>query len=117
MSSRFDDDASPSGQRAASRSTASLAPGERGKVLAVGRGEALDHLAVDLLRRLGQADLLVHVARPLCRAHAHHVLLRLVVPAAAALLGELLAGLVPDLLGVEQQAVEIEDDRLDHSAA
>ena len=40
----------------------------------------------------------------------------LLVPAAAALLGELLAGLVPDLLGVEQDAVEVEDDRFDHSA-
>jgi hypothetical protein len=39
------------------------------------------------------------------------------VPAAAALGGELLARFVPDLLGVEQDAVEVEDDRGDHSAA
>jgi hypothetical protein len=39
------------------------------------------------------------------------------VPAAAALLGELLAGVVPNLLRVEQHAVEVEDDRVDHRAA
>ena len=36
-------------------------------------------------------------------------------PAAAALPHELLADVVPDLLGVEQDAVEVEDDRLDHA--
>ena len=35
ISSRFDEDASPSGQRAASRSTASRAPGSEGQLLAV----------------------------------------------------------------------------------
>jgi hypothetical protein len=38
------------------------------------------------------------------------------VPAAAAFSGQRLAHLVPDLLGVEQQAVEIEDDRVDQTA-
>ena len=42
---------------------------------------------------------------------------RLAVPAAAALAGELLAHLVPDLLGVEQDAVEVEDDGVDHAIA
>jgi hypothetical protein len=37
------------------------------------------------------------------------------VPAAAALAGQPLARAVPDLLGVEQHAVEVEDDRLNHS--
>ena len=41
--------------------------------------------------------------------------LRALVPAPAALARELLAHLVPDLLGVEQDAVEVEDDRLDHA--
>ena len=36
------------------------------------------------------------------------------VPAAAALARELLAHVVPDLLGVDQQAVDVEDDGLDH---
>jgi hypothetical protein len=39
------------------------------------------------------------------------------MPAAAALLRQLLARAVPDLLGVEQHAVEVEDDGVDHSAA
>ena len=33
---------------------------------------------------------------------------------AASLLGDLAPGLVPELLGVEEDAVEVEDDRLDH---
>ena len=37
------------------------------------------------------------------------------VPAAAALVRELLAHLVPDLLGVDEHAVEVEDDGVDHS--
>ena len=49
-------------------------------------------------------------ARPLGRAHAHHRRLRALVPAAAALADELLAHVVPDLLGVDDHAVEIEDD-------
>ena len=44
----------------------------------------------------------MHVARPLGRAHAHHVPLRARVPAAAALVRELLADAVPDLLGVDR---------------
>jgi hypothetical protein len=32
----------------------------------------------------------------------------------AAFVGELLAHLVPDVLGVDEHAVEVEDDRLDH---
>ncbi len=39
------------------------------------------------------------------------------MPAAAALLGQLLPDLVPDVLGVDHDAVEVEDDRFDHSAA
>jgi hypothetical protein len=33
------------------------------------------------------------------------------------LVGELLARLVPDLLGIEQDAVQVEDDGCDHRAA
>jgi hypothetical protein len=57
----------------------------------------------------------VHVARPLLRAHPHHVALRLLVPAAAAFPGKLLPYLVPNLLGVEQETVHVEDDSLDHA--
>ena len=35
------------------------------------------------------------------------------LPAAAALARQLLAHLVPDVLGVDEHAVEVEDDRLD----
>ena len=38
------------------------------------------------------------------------------MPAAATLAGELLAHLVPDLLGIQQEAVEVEDDGVDHRA-
>jgi hypothetical protein len=37
------------------------------------------------------------------------------VPAAAALADEVLADLVPELLRVEQQPVQVEDDRVDQS--
>ena len=58
--------------------------------------------------------IVVEVPRPFLGAHTHHVRLRAVVPAGAPLADEPLAHLVPDLLGVEQQAVEVEDDGLDH---
>jgi hypothetical protein len=38
------------------------------------------------------------------------------MPATAALPGELLAGGVPQLLRVEKEAVQVEDDRVDHRA-
>ena len=56
----------------------------------------------------------MHVPRPLRRAHAHHRPLRVLSPAASSLVRDLPARLVPDLLGVEQHAVEVEDHRLDH---
>jgi hypothetical protein len=52
---------------------------------------------------------------PLGRAHAHHRALHLVVLAAAALAHVRGAHVVPDLLGLDQHAVQVEDDGLDHS--
>ena len=69
----------------------------------------------DLVGRLGKPDDLVHVARPLGRAHAHHVRLRAVRPLAAALARQLFSHLVPEPLRVEEQPVEIEDDGVDHA--
>jgi hypothetical protein len=57
----------------------------------------------------------VHVARPFERAHAHHRPLRRLVVAGAALAGEGLPDLVPDLLRLDEHAVEVEDDGLDHA--
>ena len=71
-------------------------------------------LVVDLVGGLWQPDDVVHVTRPLGRAHAHHVRLRLRVPAPAALARELLAYVVPHVLGVDEHPVEVEDDGLDH---
>ena len=76
-----------------------------------------DDLVVDLLRRLREPELVVHVARPFGRAHPHHVRLGAVVPPPAALAHEPLAHVVPDLLRVDDDAVEIEDDGPDHGAA
>ena len=56
------------------------------------------------------------MARPLRKAHAHHVPRSALVPAAATLLGELLANLVPDVFGVDQDPVEVEDDGFDHES-
>ena len=83
-------------------------------MLAVEVAHPADHLIVDLLRGLRQAELVVQVPRPLVGAHSHHVPLRLLVPAPAALADELLARRVPDLLGVDQDSVEVEDDGVDH---
>jgi len=77
----------------------------------------LDDQPVQLVGRVSKTELLVHVARPLGRAHAHHFCLRAFVPPAASLTRESLAHFVPDLLGVEQKAVEIEDDGADQTAA
>src|SRR4029077_7764559 len=76
--------------------------------------QALDALFRDPFRRVGQADHVVHVPRPLGRAHAHHRPLGVGPPVPATLLRDLAPSLVPELLGVEEDAVEVEDDRLDH---
>ena len=75
--------------------------GNERQVLPVERFEPAHDLGRDLLGRLGQAELVVHVPRPLVRAHAHHRPLRTLVPAPAALLHELSSRLAPDLFGVE----------------
>ena len=89
--------------------------GQQRQPLAVARLHAADDFGVDLLRRLREPELLVHVARPFERAHPHHVALRPVVPAAAALPRELLPFRVPDLLRVQEQPIQVEDDGVDHS--
>ena len=75
--------------------------------------EPAHDLVRDLLGGSRKADPLVHVARPLERAHAHHVALRALRPGEAALERELAPCLVPDLLAVDQHAVHVEDDGLD----
>ena len=70
--------------------------------------------AGDLLGRHRHPQLLMHVARPLRRAHAHHRPDRVIGPGSTLLAHELLARGGPDFLGVDQHAVEIEYDRLDH---
>ena len=62
------------------------------------------------------AGRLVQVPRPLGRAHAHHRALDLRVVAAAALADVRLAHRVPDFLGLDQHAVHVEDDGVDHRA-
>ena len=86
---------------------------DQGQFLGVALEQSSHDLVVDLLRRVGEPDDVVHVPRPLGRAHAHHVRLSSLVPGAAALAGELLANLVPDVLRVDEHAVEVEDDRFD----
>ena len=110
ITSRFDDEARPSGHFAASRSTASTAPATSGSDSWYRASSRSHDLGVDLLRRLGETDHVVHVPGPLGRAHPHHVRLGAVVPAAAALARELLADLVPELLRVDQHAVHVQND-------
>src|SRR5262249_39588881 len=85
------------------------------KPLAVEPLEPADDLVGDLLWRQVDAEVIVHVPRPLDRAHPHHVPLRPRVPPAAKLPRQLLASGIPDLLVADQHAVEIEDDSPDHS--
>jgi hypothetical protein len=89
--------------------------GQQRQVLAIALLEPADDLRVDLVRRLAEPDDVVHVARPLRRAHAHHVPLRAAGPAAASLLRELFTNVVPDLLAVEQNTVHVEDHGRDHA--
>ena len=97
---------------------APLARPARAAVLAVAGPHQLDDVGVDLGRRSRvDAELLVDEARPLRRAHAHHRPLRLGVVAAAPLADVPLAHVVPDLLALDEHAVEVEDDRLDDSHA
>ena len=84
---------------------------EQRKVRLVGGGHPIDHGIVDLRRLHRHTEAVVHVARPLLRAHAHHVGGRAVVPCAAAVAHDLLTRRVPHALRLDQHAVEIEHDR------
>ena len=112
ISSGFDDEAIPSGHRSASRRTASTAPGISGGSRAVADEHPLDDRVVDLGRRARNAERLAQVARPLGRAHPHHRPRRLGGVRQAEPAHVLLAHLVPHLLGVDDHAVEVEDDGL-----
>ncbi len=116
MSSRFDDDASARRKpAAASRSTVSTRARDDRQVGLVAREHPTNDLGVDHLGRLAEPDGLVEVPRPLARAHAHHRLLGLRRVPAAPLVGQLLAHLVPQVLGVDEHAVHVEDDGFDRS--
>ena len=108
MTGRFEEDARPSVCVCASRSIASFAPGQQRQVLAVAGQHRLDDGGVDLVGRELGAELLDDVDRPLLRAHAEHVAGGRVLPLAAVGGDDVLAGLVPGLLGVHQDPVQIE---------
>ena len=91
-------------------------PGHERQVLAVRDEHPADDLGVDLLRLVRDADGVVEVLRPLAGAHAHHRALHPGVVASASLVHVGLAYRVPDFLGVDQHAVEVEDRGVDHSA-
>ena len=110
----MDDDASPSGQRLGQAADGLRGAVDERELLPIPILHPLDDDPVQLLGRLREPELVVEVLRPLRGAHPHHVRLRAVVPAATALADQTLAHLVPDLLGVEEQAVEVEDDGFDH---
>jgi len=67
--------------------------------------------SVDLVRVVRNSGLLVEEPRPFGRAHAHHRPLHVLVVSAAPFAHVALAHRIPDLLGLEQHAVEVEDDR------
>ncbi len=115
MTCLFEDDASASGQRAAIRATASSAPGSSGSRSLVALEHVRDDAIGDLRRLERHAQRLVHVARPLRRAHAEHRLGRPVGPLEPVLGDERPAPAVPGGLRVEQQAVEVEDDGADQA--
>ena len=116
ISSGFDDDAIASGQRSADPPHRVDRAGNQRRPVRVALEHSLDHLGVDLLRRPRDAERVGHVARPLGRAHPHHVARRALGERPAGLAGEPDPHLVPHLLGVDDHTVEVEDDRVDHSA-
>ena len=73
---RFEEVASPSGHRAASERDRLDRAGQQRSTFPVALREAVGDLGGDLLRRNRYPELVVHVARPLGRAHAEHVPLR-----------------------------------------
>jgi hypothetical protein len=89
--------------------------GDQWQALAVPRLHPPHDLGRDLIRLLGNAQLVVHVPGPLQGAHPHHGALRLVVVPRPALLREPGAHLIPELLRLDEHAVEVEDDCLDHA--
>src|SRR4029079_9373551 len=70
----------------------------------------LDHRAVDLVGRQLRAELLDDVDRPFLRAHAEHVARGRVLPRAAVGGHDVLAGLIPGLLGVHEDPVQVENN-------
>src|SRR5262245_29673744 len=73
----------------------------------------LDDVRVHLLGRPRDTEVVGEVGGPFLRAHAHHRPLRLFVIASAEAHDVVAAYLVPDLLRLDQHAVEVEDDSLD----
>ena len=114
ISSRFDEDASPSGQRAAERAHGVDAPGSSGSCSRYMRSIRAHDLPVDLFTGELDAELVVHVGRPLRRAHAEHRRGRLLAPAPAGRADELLAWPRSTAARNRQDAVEVEDHRVDH---
>ena len=114
ISGRFDELARPRGQWREPFDGRDCAGHER-EALAIAHAHPAHDLRVDLVGRLGEADGLVHVLRPLGRAHPHHVPLRALVPAPAPLTRDP-SRRVPDRLRVEQDSVHVEDDCLDQAA-
>jgi low temperature requirement protein LtrA len=83
---------------------------QRQRLLIAG-GDPGHRLGDDRGRRHRHAELLGHVSRPLRGAHAHHGGRRPRDPVASPGTDQPLADGVPDLLALDQDPVEVEDDR------
>ena len=88
---------------------------EQRQPLAVPGEQAPHDLGVDLARVTVDLQVVAHVDRPLRRAHAEHRPVGLVLPRAAPLFVSVALGVPPRRLGVEQDAVEVEDDGVDQA--
>ncbi len=91
--------------------------GQQGEVGAVAGEQRVDHPAGDLVGLPGHGQLGPHEGGPLLRAHAHHPALAALGPEPPVTPGELLADVLPDALGVDHHAVQVEHDRGGHGRA
>ncbi len=112
--SRLAEDARPSGQRWLRAWTASVAPGSSGNSDLVELLHPSHHHAVDVCRRERHGQHVVHIGGPLRRAHPDHRLRRIVSPMATFAVNDLFFGVVPELLGIDEHTIKVEDHGLRH---
>ena len=74
--------------------------------------DRVDDLLANCGGRKRDMKIVVHILRPFARTHADHTLLRAIDPAATVLDNECMSHVAPNLLALDQRAIEVKDYRV-----